>query len=245
MAASSIRSLDAADVEFSVAFQPIVDACLRKVVSFEALVRGRHGEPASAVFARVPCEDLHRFDQACRMKAIRLAARLDLRASLNLNFFPGALPASEQYIQATLEASQRLGFPVRRLVFEITETDRLQDHIRVEAVFQRYAFYGFQTAIDDFGAGLAGLRRLMEHRPDYVKLDRQLVTGIDSQRLKQVVVQGIRDVCARLSVHLVAEGVETAGEYRWLRGAGIHLLQGYYFAKPALESLARVETARF
>ena len=232
-------------VEFSVAFQPIVDVCTRQVVSFEALVRGTREEPAAEVFARVSCDDLYSFDQACRLKAINMAARLDLRASLNLNFLPGVMPRSEDYLLGTLRACWNVGFPVQRLIFELTETERLHPQGSAQGVFRPYAFYGFQTAIDDFGSGFSGLRRLAECRPDFVKLDRGLVFGIHRSLGKQMVVGGIRDVCRQLSIKLVAEGVETVDEYRWLRGAGIHLHQGYYFARPAFEALAEVEPAVF
>ena len=233
------------DVEFSIAFQPIVDVSTRQVVSFEALVRGTHGEPAAEVFARVSCEDLHDFDHACRLKAINMAARLDLRASLNLNFLPGAMPRSEAYLQGTLQACWNVGFPVQRLVFELTETERLQPQGSTYGVFRPYAFYGFQTAIDDFGSGFSGLRRLAEFRPDFVKLDRNLVSGIHRALGKQVVVRAVRDVCRQLGIRLVAEGVEMVEEYRWLRASGIHLHQGYYFAQPAFEALAEVGQAVF
>lgn len=233
------------DVEFSIAFQPIVDICARKVVSFEALVRGTRGEPASQVFARVAAEHLHQFDQACRSKAIGMAARLDLHASLNLNFLPGALTRSAEYLQATFQACWEAGFPVERLVFELTEPARRQGQCSVQGMFEPYNFYGFKTAIDDFGNGFSGLRRLAEYRPDYIKLDRRLISGIQDRIAKQLVVAGIRDVCRQLDIQLVAEGVETAREYRWLRAAGIHLLQGYYFAQPAFEALAEVCPSAF
>ncbi len=233
------------DVEFSIAFQPIVDVSARKVVSFEALVRGTHGEPAEAVFARVPREHLLGFDQACRLKAIGMAARLDLRASLNLNFFPGALPRSAAYLQATVRACWEAGLPVERLVCELAETERLHSQGNAHGVFEHYAAYGFQTAIDDFGNGFSGLRQLAQYRPDFVKLDRSLISGVHCQFGKQMVVRAIRDVCGQLSVGLVAEGVETVHEYRWLRSAGIHLLQGFYFAQPAFEALVEVEPTVF
>ena len=233
------------EVDFSIAFQPIVDISSRKVISFEALVRGTRGEPASDVFARVATDDLPRFDQACRTKAIEMAARLDLRASLNLNFLPGALTRSAGYLQDTFQACWEAGFPVERLVFELTETEHGRPQCSVHGVFDRYNFYGFKTAIDDFGNGFSGLRRLAEYRPDYIKLDRRLICGIDDRFAKQMVIRGIRDVCSQFSIELVAEGVETVQEYRWLRAAGIHLLQGYYFARPAFESLAEVQSAVF
>lgn len=233
------------DFEFSFAFQPIVDAKARKVISFEALVRGPNGEPASEVFARVPHEDLYSFDQACRLKAISLAARLKLHTLLNLNFFPNSAQRSSEYLCATLEASQEAGFPVERLVFEVTEMEQLQYGGSMLGMFDKYAACGFQTAIDDFGTGFSGLRRLAEYQPDYIKLDRNLVADIDAQRVKQVIVRGIRDICDQLSITLVAEGVERVEEYRWLRQAGIHIFQGHYFAQPAFEALAEVEQALF
>lgn len=233
------------DVEFSIAFQPIVDICARKVISFEALVRGKRGEPAAQVFAQVATENLHQFDQACRLKAIGMAARLDLHASLNLNFLPGTLTRSAGYLRDTFQACWEAGFPIERLVFELAEPAQRQAQWSVQGIFERYSFYGFKTAIDDFGSGFAGLRRLAEYRPDYIKLDRRLICGIQDRFAKQLVVVGIRDVCKQLSIQLVAEGVETADEYRWLRAAGIHLLQGYYFAQPAFEALAEVRPSLF
>ncbi|HET6846335.1 MAG TPA: EAL domain-containing protein [Anaerolineales bacterium] len=243
--ARHIGGQPALDVEFSIAFQPIVDICARRVVSFEALVRGARGEPAEQVFAKVGPERLHQFDQACRLKAIEMAARLDLHASLNLNFLPGALTRSAEYLQATFQACWDAGFPVERLVFELAEPVQRQGKWSVHGMFEPYNFYGFKTAIDDFGNGFTGLRRLAEYRPDYIKLDRRLISGIQDRIAKQLVVAGIRDVCRQLGIQLVAEGVETVHEYRWLRAAGIRLLQGYYFAQPAFEALAEVSPAAF
>jgi EAL domain-containing protein (putative c-di-GMP-specific phosphodiesterase class I) len=231
--------------EFSFAFQPIVDAQAAEVISFEALVRGPHGEPSGDVFARVRCEDLYRFDQACRLKAIRLAAHLNLSTALNLNFFPNSVRRSSEYLRATLEASKEAGFPVERLVFEVSEIEDLPHAGSVQGMFEDYAAYGFQTAIDDFGAGFSGLRHLSEHRPDFVKLDRSLIAGIHDSRVRQVIVRGITGICRHLSMTLLAEGVETAREYHWLREAGIRLFQGFYFARPVFEDLAEVPPALF
>ena len=233
------------DLEFSFAFQPIVDAGTRKVISFEALVRGPCGEPASEVFARIPPRAMHSFDQACRIKAIRLAARLNLDACLNLNFIPNSVRRSSEYLYATLKASEEVGIPPQRLVFEVTESKYLEHAGNVERVFDTFAEYGFGTAMDDFQLGFTALRRLAEHQPNYIKLDRNLIADIHQNRMRQVIVRGISGLCRRLSVTLVAEGVERSEEYRWLREAGIHIFQGFYFARPAFEALTRVSADVF
>jgi EAL domain-containing protein (putative c-di-GMP-specific phosphodiesterase class I) len=231
--------------EFSFAFQPIVDASAHAVISFEALVRGPRGESSAEIFARIPPDELHSYDHAFRVKAIGLAARLDLRTYLNLNFLPNSARRSSEYLNATLRAARQAGFPVERLVFEITEKEYRQHLGIVEGAFGSCSALGFQTAIDDFGTGFSGLRRLAEYQPDYIKLDRDLVADIHLHRVKQAIVRGICCMCSDLSITPVAEGVEREEEYRWLRRAGIRLFQGYYFARPSFEALAEVPSALF
>src|SRR5512143_4140047 len=156
------------DFAFSFAFQPIVDAATRHVVSFEALVRGSRGEPSAEVFAKVPRENLYRFDQACRVKAIHVAKRLKLHTRLNINLFPNAIHLTGMNIRATLQASFQEGFPVENLIFEVSEAERLIHYSRVVEIFKSYEDFGFQTAIDDFGTGYSGLRMLAEYQPNYI-----------------------------------------------------------------------------
>lgn len=228
------------DFDFSFAFQPIVNAATREVISFEALVRGPCGEPSAEVFAKVPRENLYRFDQACRVKAIHMARRLNLQTHLNINLFPNAIHLTGMNIRSTLQASFQEGFPVENLIFEVSEAERLIHYTRVVQIFKSYEDFGFQTAIDDFGTGYSGLRMLAEYQPNYIKLDRNIIADIHANRVKQIIVQGISGICRQLHIEMIAEGVEKAEEYQWLREAGITLFQGYYFARPAFEALAEV-----
>ncbi len=233
------------DFEFSFAFQPIVDAGRHEIVSFEALVRGPHGESSSEVFARVPPRSLQTFDRACRRKAIRLASRLNLTAGLNLNLVPNSSRHTRRNVRATLDASLQEGFPTDRLVFEVNEAEPVHHYARVREIFRSYKQHGFRTAIDDFGAGLAGLHMLAEYQPDYVKLDRSLITDVHTNHVRQVLVGGLVSICRQLSIEPVAEGVEKAEEYHWLLEAGVRLFQGFYFCRPVFEALADVRPSLF
>jgi EAL domain-containing protein (putative c-di-GMP-specific phosphodiesterase class I) len=233
------------DFDFSFAFQPIVDADTQEVISFEALVRGPGGECSADVFARVPRQNLYRFDQACRLKAIRLARRLRLQTRLNLNLFPNSIQRTSRNIGATLQSSRDEGFPVEKLVFEVCEAEILQHYAGIEGTFEAFQESGFQTAIDDFGTGYSGLRMLAEYQPNYIKLDRNLIADVHENYVKQTIVKGICGIVRKLSIETIAEGVEKAEEYHWLRKAGIHLFQGFYFARPALEALAEVQPRLF
>ena len=228
------------DFEFSFAFQPIVDVRNHKIISFEALVRGPRGEPSASVFAQVPRYDFPKFDEICRRKAIYLASRLKIPNRLNLNLFAPGIYEVDLSISATFHASINSGIPVENIIFEVLETESLTDHRNLLQYLQIIQNFGFKTAIDDFGVGYSGLKLLVEYQPNYIKLDRFIISNIHQDFVKQSIFSGIRQICKPLSIEIVAEGVETADEYHWLVEAGVSIFQGYYFARPAFEALPDV-----
>lgn len=229
-----------AEFRFTFAFQPIVDAVTRKIVSCEALVRGPRGESSEEVFAQVPWASLDRFDQACCLKAIRLAKRLHIQTGLSLNLLPNSLRDTGSCIRSALKASVAAGFPPEKLIFEVNEAELMQHYALIEGALAEFQHLGFKTAIDDFGTGYSGLRMLAEYQPNYIKLDRNLIADVHNHRVKQTIVRGIARICRQLSIETIAEGVETAAEYHWLRRAGTRLFQGFYFARPVFEALPEV-----
>lgn len=231
------------DFEVRMAFQPIVDATTREVYAYEALVRGVNGEAAGEVIARVGPQQLYRFDQTCRVKAIETAARLGMTTRLSINFAPNAVYEPSTCIRLTLAAAERCGFETQRLIFEVTESERVHDIGHVVNIIRDYQRRGFQTAIDDFGHGYAGLNLLADFQPDIVKLDMGLIRHIDRDRVRRSITAGIVSTCEALGCRVLAEGVETAGEYRVLRELGVTLFQGYLFARPALEGLPVIDDA--
>lgn len=231
--------------EARMAFQPIVDSASRTVFAYEALVRGMEGEGADGVIARVRPEQMYRFDQTCRVMAIAIAtaAALRMQTRLSINFNPNAVYEPATCIRLTLAAAERCGFDAGRLIFEVTESERIRDTPHLVRIRGDYQRRGFMTAIDDFGAGYAGLNLLAEFQPDIVKLDMALIRDIDSHQVRRSIIAGIVTTCRALGCEILAEGVETAAEYRTLRTMGITLFQGYLFARPGLETLAEVDAA--
>jgi len=228
------------DFDFSFAFQPIVDVEQQRVVCYEALVRGVGGESAASILGRVQSGNRYRFDQACRVKAIALAARLGCDCRLSINFLPNAVYRPELCIKTTLAAARKFGFPVENITFEFVESERPDSYGHLRSIVQSYQNLGFQTALDDFGTGYSGLAMLAEFQPDIIKIDRVLLTDIEVNTARQAIVEGIIHIANRFGIKLVAEGVETAAEYRWLRKAGIGMFQGYFFARPGFETLPAV-----
>ncbi len=230
--------------DFSMAFQPIVDVGRGKVWGYEALVRGTQGESAYTVLSQVDADNRYRFDQACRVKAIETAARLYPRGEdirLSINFMPNAVYEPAACLRTSLTAAAKAGFPRERIMFEFTEGERIDDVSHVERIVGEYKRQGFMTAIDDFGAGYAGLNLLAKFQPDLLKIDMELIRDIHASDARQVILSGIVWIARNLGVTILAEGVETEAELQVLRAAGISLFQGYYFAKPAFEALPPVE----
>lgn len=220
------------------AFQPIVDAEAGTIYSYEALIRGRGSESAAHVFAQVTADDLDRFDADARTIAIELAASLDLRCHLNLNILPQSLQESDAAIRSTTDTAARVGLSINRIIIEVTEGQMIADQARFARVINQFRGMGLKVAIDDFGAGYSGLNLLADFQPDMVKLDMNLVRGIEGNGPRQAIVRAIVQVCDDLGIDFLAEGIETLDEYRWFRDQGVQLFQGYLLAKPAFESLS-------
>jgi EAL domain-containing protein (putative c-di-GMP-specific phosphodiesterase class I) len=228
---------------FDFAFQPVVDVSTHAVVSHEALVRGPAGEGAHSVLSQVDADNRYRFDQACRVKAIKTATALGLSTRLSINFLPNAVYKPELCIRTTIEAARAHGLPLDRIVFEVTEGERVEDGPWFAEILREYQRCGFLTAIDDFGAGYAGLRLLSDFQPDIVKLDMDLVRGIDTLRPRQAIVRHVARLAEDLGVAVIAEGIETPAERDCLLDLGVHLHQGWLYARPAFQALPPVDAA--
>jgi len=230
------------DVPITMAFQPIVNVHSRTVFAYEALVRGKDGQGAGEVLSRVSTDNRYAFDQLCRKTAIELAAMLHLAesgANLSINFLPNAVYEPRACIRVTLDAAMRTGFPIDRIIFEFTEDERL-DTQHVLNILRSYRAMGFKTAIDDFGSGYAGLGLLTRFQPDIVKLDMDLIRGIDTDPVKRTIVRNTLAMLRDLGVEPICEGIETTGEQDALTDLGVDLMQGYLLARPGIESLPSI-----
>ena len=225
---------------FTMAFQPIVDVEAERVFAYEALVRGLNGASAASILSQVTDENRYAFDQNCRVKAISLAAQLGLAetgAFLSINFMPGAVYSPAACIQLTLKTARQTAFPLSRIIFEITEAEEVRDRAHLKNIVDEYRKHGFQMALDDFGAGYSGLNLLADFPANFIKLDMDLTRDLHERPAALAIVKLMVEMGKALGSMIVAEGIETIEEYQALRSCGIRLMQGYLFAKPAIEIL--------
>ncbi|MGM0832422.1 MAG: bifunctional diguanylate cyclase/phosphodiesterase [Pseudomonadota bacterium] len=225
--------------ELHVLFQPIVDANQQAIYGYEALIRGPKTSPLHSPLRLFEVATqaglLVDLDLLCRRLAIQRFAELELPGLLFLNVMPLTIVERDFREGLTLSFIQESGLPAERVVIELTEHVPIHDYDLMRQAVAHYRDMGFQVALDDLGAGHSSLRHWSELRPDFVKLDRHFISGIDQEPAKREFLRSILDVARSLDCQLIAEGVETAAEHLclWELDRGLALLQGFYFARPS------------
>ena len=219
-------------------FQPIVSLSDGHVHGYESLIRGRVGgqelNGGQIVGAARAHQALFNLDQ--RGRAIALEHGLPVLpdgATLFVNFTPSAIYDPDICLRTTWAIARRLGFPLSRVCFEVVETERFPDVDFLLRILDRYRAEGARVALDDLGAGHSSLSYLRLLRPDVVKLDRELVSGIDTDLSRQRLLSSLLDYAHELDIQVVAEGIETEAELAVVRELGADLGQGWYLGRPA------------
>jgi EAL domain-containing protein (putative c-di-GMP-specific phosphodiesterase class I) len=221
-------------------FQPIVTAKdPNAAIPFarEALFRMTDAKgqivPPGRVFGIAGKSDLlFTLDLVARRSAVEGAARAKIKSKVFINFNPSAIYDPAYCLRTTAAAIRDLGMQPSDIVFELTETHRARDEEHLKGILKFYRSAGFGVALDDIGSGWSGLNMLHEYKPDYVKIDMDLIRDVDTDRFKQTIVTHLVSIAKELGITTIGEGVETESEAAWVREAGVDLLQGYYFGKP-------------
>ncbi len=212
------------------AYQPIVSWRERRVFGYEALLRS--SDPA----LKNPGEFLEVAERLGRLhdlgRAIRARVAADSRGAPEGVLLFVNLHSSDLNDDELFGAESSLATIAQRLVLEVTERASMDDVKNPAARTRDLRSMGFRLAVDDLGAGYAGLTSFMQLEPEFAKFDMSLVRGIDSDPRRQSIVRSMKSLCDELNMLVVAEGVETEGERDMLVGLGCDLLQGYLFARP-------------
>lgn len=220
-------------------FQPIVQASdTSSVYGHEALLRGFEEDQTpilpGRIFATARETDLlFQVDLAARQSAIREAIRHNLRTRIFINFTPAAIYEPAYCLRSTVSAVADSGLPPYLIVFEVIESERVDDVAHLESILAVYRQSGFRVALDDLGAGYSSLTLMSRIRPDFVKLDRELIRQVDRDPYKAVIAQKLLELARQLKIRTIAEGVETLGELAWLRAHGADYVQGFLIGGPA------------
>ena len=222
-------------------YQPLIDSVSSQVYGYEALTRGPSNSalhaPLPLIQAATQAGRLFELDLVCREQAIRRFQELELPGKLFLNVNPLSLMEPTFRPGETLRLLSEVGLSPERVVIEITEQQPLDDYGVLKSAVAHYTEAGFEIAIDDLGAGYAGLRLWSELRPTYVKIDHHFIENISGDRVKREFVRSIGEMATRLECQVVAEGIETEEDYQTVQRLGVRLHQGYHLARPLAQPL--------
>jgi PAS domain S-box-containing protein len=206
-------------------FQPIVKLEGNATVGYEALTRFTDGSNPEVVFTEASQVGLAlELETAALSAALTAAKALPESAWLNVNASPEVILAGEP-LRTLLRRSRR------HLVLEVTEHVVIADYPAFRAAMVALG-PDVELAVDDAGAGFASLRHILELHPAFVKLDRSLVAGLETDSARQAMIVGLRHFARTTGCRLIAEGVETDAELTILRNLGIGLGQGYLLGRP-------------
>ena len=206
-------------------FQPIVDMVQDKVVGYEALTRFNDGSDPEAVF--VEAAAVHKgiaLEGAVLGAALAASRALPPAAWLNVN-------ASPEFILAGGQLRYLISGTNRPIVVEVTEHEAIVDYPAFRAAIEALG-PRVRLAVDDMGTGFTSLRHILELHPAFVKLDRWLVSGLESDEARQAMIVGLQHFARKTGSQLIAEGIETDREIAVLRSLEIHLGQGYALGRP-------------
>lgn len=221
--------------------QPIVHLSTGSIYGFEALVRAQLAGQLIGAGPLLQAAAAHgqarAFDAHARRTAIReVYPQLKADQQLFINFAPGVVYNPGICLQTTFATCREVGADFSRLVFEVTESEAFPDLKLLGSILERYRQEGAQVALDDLGAGHTSLSFLMKLKPDIVKLDRALISGLHADDRRVPLVTALIGYAHDLGIRVVAEGIEAHDELALMIALGADYAQGYYLGRPAPEA---------
>lgn len=217
----------------TMAYQPIVDSRTKKTAGYECLMRTREPSlphPGAVLEAAERLGRLHDLGRRVRAQSIAGFQPPDDESLLFVNLHPADLLDPELY-----DRDAPLTKIASRVVLEITERAALDDLTETKSRAAELRRRGFKIAIDDLGAGYAGLTSFATFEPEVVKLDMTLIRDVEKTPVKRRIVASMTRLCRDLDMRVVAEGIETPAELGCLLELGCDYLQGYFLGRPAAE----------
>ena len=219
-------------------FQPIFNTKSLEVYGYEGLIRGmdatgRMISPGLLFEQAKKCNLMFQLDKLARQTVIEVAASLKLEKNLFVNFVPTSIYQPALCLATTKETVERNNFDASKIIFEVVEFEKIEDHDHLNSILNYYKSFGYRTALDDVGMGYATLDNLLKFRPDLIKIDKSIVENIHRSKTKQKRLQKYIETAQQYHMKILVEGIETKGEADFVESLEIDYVQGYYYGKPA------------
>lgn len=230
-------------------FQPVISVNQKQIVGYESLIRGPSDSPLHSPFNLFETANRHglqsELESRCREATIQRFARMELPGKLFINVSPSVLLESSFKSGDTMRLIERSGLDPRNIIIELTEHEPTDDYRIMREAVSHYRNLGFEIALDDLGAGYSGLRLWSELHPEYVKIDKHFVQGLQADAVKLNFVRSIQSMATAMHCRVIAEGIETEEELQAIVKIGITYAQGYFFARPLAQPPLTLDSQLF
>lgn len=226
-------------------FQPILHLENGKTIGYEVLNR----PPSTGLFPNAEefydfigqTDEVFHFE--CFIRNISLKRLMECfkrtpnqnNGLIFLNIHPQVLMDSNYKIGETKQLLEEYGISSDQVVFELTEKQAVSDFVQFERILSHYRSQGFRIAVDDAGSGFNSLKTLVYLKPEFIKINKSLIQNIDKNAVKQQMVSLMMTYANESNTCVIAEGIERAEDYLFLRQKGIHFGQGYGLGLPKQE----------
>ena len=222
-------------------FQPIVSAVDGEVYAYEALMRSRTEPKVSPLSIIKYAAMQERLPDVERATFLNVLQYIDKNEAVfgNKRVFINSIPGVKVSDETAAELNRFLSAHAERIVVELTEEAELKDS-ELEKLKTYFEKLNINIAVDDYGTGYSNVSNLLRYMPDFVKIDRSLLSDIHEYPQKQHFVREIIDFCHDNGIKALAEGVETAEELQTVIHLGADLIQGFYTARPSTEVTGQI-----
>ncbi len=224
------------DESLTVHFQPVVDLDRNRLYGYECLSRGVADgslvSPGLLIQDARKMDLLFNLDLLMRKTCLKSASNADIEDHLFINFLPSAVYNPEFCLRETTKLIDSLQIDPKRIVFEVVETEQVEDSSHLIKILNYYRDAGYKIALDDVAAGYSGLLQLLMLRPDIMKIDRAIIDGIHLDEAKQTIFKAMMIIANDYGIDTLAEGIETREDLDYLKANGVSMGQGYYLGKP-------------
>ncbi|NDV26501.1 GGDEF domain-containing protein [Desulfovibrio sp. JC010] len=228
-------------------YQPIVNLSDKSIHGWEALARGPQNSPFRSPLTLFDMAEklgkLFHLEKLCREAAIKAFGDHSPHHKLFLNIHPRTIVDPNFTTGETKLLLDKWGLKPGNIVFEITERHSVKDFKTFRKTLDHYRNQGYLVAIDDAGTGYSGLTSIAEIKPDYIKLDKSFVDNIETNQVNRALIDTFTDFAEKIGGKLIVEGIETQEQALTVTDMGVHLGQGYFFARPQREKPKLTEEA--
>lgn len=226
-------------------FQPIIEVKSNTIYGYESLARGVNDDgsliyPDQLFHWGRDGDMLFYLDRACRETSLKTAAVKNIASKVFINFIPTAIYDPQHCLQSTVKWAKQLEFNPKNIIFEVIESDYVEDLDHLKRILDFYKLQGFMVALDDVGSGYSSLNMIAKLLPDIVKIDRAIIDQIDTNEVNQSIFRAITQIAHENNIMVLAEGIERIEELDFCTANGADLAQGYYYGKPSSEPVRKI-----